>query len=265
MDGVVMVVAIVIPAKDEELTVREVARAAVAACRVLGGHVVVVADNCSDGTALEADKAGASVLELQTQSPSKAHAVRAGIKHLDAESDNVVLLDADCVGLTPLHVERLCIPVFDGKASMSVGIFDYPFPFGPLVVRVPWSTGQRAFAPGLFPIDDPRLDGYNLELLLNEAVGKCNGTTVAQVMRGLHHRSKVAKAGVRKGIPRNLAMWTAIAESANDIDRNAYKRYLARLVVMSGGRIHPPARALAVAGLVSLEAAGVVLRAWAAA
>ncbi|HEX7939335.1 MAG TPA: glycosyltransferase family 2 protein [Gemmatimonadaceae bacterium] len=62
-------------------------------------RIVVIADNCSDGTAAAARAAGAECLERSdTVHPGKPHAVAWALQHLaDGAHDAVVILDADAV------------------------------------------------------------------------------------------------------------------------------------------------------------------------
>ena len=57
--------------------------------------VLVVAHNCSDGTATLARRRGLAVLELKTESPGKSQAILAGLRHLEETYDLVGVLDAD--------------------------------------------------------------------------------------------------------------------------------------------------------------------------
>ena len=57
--------------------------------------VLVVAHNCSDGTAAVARRRGSRVLELQTQAPGKSQAILAGLAHLQRTYDLVGVVDAD--------------------------------------------------------------------------------------------------------------------------------------------------------------------------
>ena len=63
-----------------------------------GDRLCVVADNCTDATAAIAAKMGADVVTRWDQEHrAKGYAVAAGLKHLDQDSRDVVLmLDADC-------------------------------------------------------------------------------------------------------------------------------------------------------------------------
>ena len=91
--------AVLVPAHDEELGVGDVVRAALAQTRP-GDRLVVVADNCTDGTADAARAAGAEVLvRTDPERRGKGFALDFGLKHLAADPPPVVaVLDADCRG-----------------------------------------------------------------------------------------------------------------------------------------------------------------------
>jgi cellulose synthase/poly-beta-1,6-N-acetylglucosamine synthase-like glycosyltransferase len=63
-----------------------------------GDRLIVIADNCTDGTAAAAIAAGASVIERHDPDRrGKGHAIQFGLEHLDADPPEVVVLvDADC-------------------------------------------------------------------------------------------------------------------------------------------------------------------------
>jgi len=247
----------IIPARDEELTVRAVVEAAQPVARAVGGKVLVISDNCHDATAAEADKGGAEVLVLGGGGSSKSKAVVAGLELVEAKA--VCLLDADCVGLRSENVADLVQPVLDGTALMSVGTFDYG-PWSWVVESIPWSTGQRALPTDLFPVGDPRLEHYAMEILLNEAVGRRGGTTVSMTMSGVHHRSKVAKAGLAKGLLANLRMWIDIAAVSAEVDPEAYRRYADNVLVPHDGRWAPAPKAVTSLGVRALQNAGSLVR-----
>lgn len=244
---------ILVPAKDEDGTIAGVIAAAAPVAALFGGQVVVVADHCSDRTVEVASRAGAVVFERETDSPSKATAVSLGIAVLDAEV--VCLLDADCVDLSSAGVLQIVMPVLRKEATMSVASFDYG-PWSWLVESLPWSTGQRAFPSDLYPIGDDRLESYNVELLLNEAVGRVGGTTFSRTLPGLRHRSKVAKTGLLDGVRANFRMWRSIASVLDRVDKKAYERYARNVVIDFGGTRRRPAAPLVVAGVRLMSTVG---------
>jgi cellulose synthase/poly-beta-1,6-N-acetylglucosamine synthase-like glycosyltransferase len=89
--------AVLIPAHDEELGIA----ATVTALReqlAPGDRLIVIADNCSDGTAATARAAGAEVIERRdTSNRGKGFAIVFAVDHLAADPPQaVIIVDADC-------------------------------------------------------------------------------------------------------------------------------------------------------------------------
>lgn len=91
-------IAVVIPAHNEEAGVSATIRHAREG-RGAADRILVVADNCSDGTAAAARSAGAEVVERSDAARrGKGYALQAGVDFLRADPpESVVFLDADCV------------------------------------------------------------------------------------------------------------------------------------------------------------------------
>lgn len=90
--------AVLIPAHNEEQVVAHTLRPLLARAGSLGGRVLVVADNCSDGTAALCRQMGAEVVErVSPTERGKGYALQYGLDHLaQCPPDVVVVLDADC-------------------------------------------------------------------------------------------------------------------------------------------------------------------------
>ncbi len=90
-------VAVVIPAHDEEAVIGRTL-AALASHLSAQDRVLVIADNCSDGTAAVAAGHGAQVLERNDREQrGKGHALDFAVRHLaKSPPDAVVFIDADC-------------------------------------------------------------------------------------------------------------------------------------------------------------------------
>jgi cellulose synthase/poly-beta-1,6-N-acetylglucosamine synthase-like glycosyltransferase len=104
-------VAIVIPAHNEALGIAETLRSTVPQL-VAGDRLLVVADNCADGTAAVAAAAGAEVIERKDpRRKGKGYALDFGIRHLECKpSEVVIIVDADCqVGVGTIdRLARVC-------------------------------------------------------------------------------------------------------------------------------------------------------------
>ena len=208
-----LVVAAVIPAHNEAVTVGEVV--AVARAAELVDEVIVVDSASEDRTAEVATTAGAKV--VVRAEPGKGQAMRAGVSATVAEV--IVFLDADLLHLRPDHVDRLVRPVLDGSAGMTQGLFDRGPELNPLFLKaLPRLTGQRALHRDLFEsLDDDDIEGYRVEAALNARADELGITIDAFVCDGLWHRTKEEKEpdGRLVGTAKKIAMlctavWSAI-------------------------------------------------------
>ncbi|TLM99968.1 glycosyltransferase, partial [bacterium] len=135
-----MKIAAVIPAYNEEQTIGEIVRT-IRQVPVVK-DVLVVSDGSVDRTADAAAEAGARVLRLEANI-GKGGAMMAGVKNTDA--DIVLFLDADLIGLQPGHVISLLEPVVEGRAEMTIGIFESGRLATDLAQFIaPYLSGQRA-------------------------------------------------------------------------------------------------------------------------
>jgi cellulose synthase/poly-beta-1,6-N-acetylglucosamine synthase-like glycosyltransferase len=100
-------VAVLVPAHDEALIIGRTLRT-ILAQMARGDRLVVVADNCADETAALAAAAGAEVLaRSDLLRRGKGYALDFGIRHLESDAPDIVLIvDADCQ-LAPGVVDRL--------------------------------------------------------------------------------------------------------------------------------------------------------------
>jgi cellulose synthase/poly-beta-1,6-N-acetylglucosamine synthase-like glycosyltransferase len=98
--------AVLVPAHDEEDGIAA-SLATIVPQLGPGDRLVVVADNCTDGTAAAARAAGAMVLERRSDLRGKGYALAHGIDHLRADPPAaVVIIDADCA-LAPGSLDAL--------------------------------------------------------------------------------------------------------------------------------------------------------------
>lgn len=182
-------VAAVIPAtNDEAPTIGEVVAAAVASGGV--DEIIVVDNRCTAETLEVARQRGARIVRCPEL--GKGQAMAAGVEATDAGT--IVFLDADLIGLTPDHVDRL-VAALDGRVGMSMGLFDR----GPVqnlffLDLFPVLTGQRALWRELFEALEPEdYRGYKVEAALNSLCASLGVRTEAFVCDGLWHRTKEEK------------------------------------------------------------------------
>ncbi|MGH9182768.1 MAG: glycosyltransferase [Acidimicrobiales bacterium] len=221
----------VIPARDESPTVTANVTAA-RGCRFVR-EVIVVDDGSSDATAELAAAAGAKVLCRDGSTGSKALAMAEGVRATDA--DSILFVDADCTGLTASHLDEICGPFAEGRATMSVGAFDYGRFWNPMVLRWPPLSGERIVPRWVFEaVPAAKLDGYTIEVRLNEVIAEARLTTTVRTMAGVYHRTKREKLGRLEGVRRTWWMYRAIFSVMfpfGDIRWRTYWFYLRGLTV----------------------------------
>lgn len=226
-----MVIDVVIPARNEAATVAANVAAA-RSCR-FARDVVVVDDGSSDDTAALAAAAGARVLGRPGPSGSKALAMAAGVAATDAPA--ILFVDADCTGLTAEHLDGICRPFVEGRATMSIGMFDYGRFWNPVVLRCPPLSGERVVPRWVFEAVPPdKLVGYTIEIRLNEVVCERRLTTSVRTMAGVQHRTKRDKLGAGDGFRQTWSMYKALfsqMKPVGDIRWRTYWFYLRGLTI----------------------------------
>ncbi|MDP3059021.1 MAG: glycosyltransferase [bacterium] len=198
---------IVIPAFNEQMTIGQVV--AVAKSCSLVNEVVVVSDGSTDDTVAEATKAGARVLAMK-ENVGKGGAMKIGIDNTD--SDVVLFLDADLIGLTKQQVSLLLAPVLAGEVSVSIGIFAHGrimTDFAQMIT--PFLSGQRAITRKLLnEIPDFSDSGWGVEVALSRYIEENNILTAEVILDNVTQVTKEEKIGLYKGLLSRLQMYFVI-------------------------------------------------------
>jgi glycosyltransferase involved in cell wall biosynthesis len=222
---------VIMPARNEEPTVAANVSAALE-CQYVR-EVIVVDDGSTDGTSDAAREAGAKVIVREGSEGSKAHAMATGVAASDA--DAFLFVDADCTGLTGRHLDAICEPFLAKRAVMSLGTFDYGPVWNPLVLRWPPLTGERIIPRWVWDAIPPhKLDGYTIEVRINEVIAERRLPTVARTMRGVFHRTKRVKLGRWPGLLRTWDMYReliGLVWPLGDVRLRTYWFYLRGLTV----------------------------------
>jgi glycosyltransferase involved in cell wall biosynthesis len=206
-----MIVAAIIPAKNEENTICDVVEVCKAVTII--DEVIVVSDGSTDKTAYLANLAGAKVIDLP-ENIGKGGAMMVGVNNTEAEI--ILFLDADLIGLTTNHVNDLLLPVLNGEAEMTVGVFEH----GRLVtdlaqVIAPYLSGQRALKRTLLlQMSNLDVTRFGIEVALTRFAME-QGLNVRKVyLPDMSHVMKEEKLGFVKGFAARMKMYWEIAMHA---------------------------------------------------
>lgn len=107
-------ISVIIPAFNEEKTVASVVEVVKNVYYI--DEIIVVNDGSSDNTELEAKKAGATVINHNTNK-GKGEALCTG--YLEAKCDIIAFIDADIHNLTSSKVDKMLKPILLGKADIT--------------------------------------------------------------------------------------------------------------------------------------------------
>jgi glycosyltransferase involved in cell wall biosynthesis len=180
-------------------------------------EIIVVDDGSTDHTAAEAmreaDNDQRFKIVHHEKNLGKGQALFSGWQA--ASSHFLLLLDADLIGLTPMHVLALMQPVLDGRADMTLGIFRGGTWRTDLShFLTPWLTGQRCLRTELFRyISFPAADGYGFETALTVTAQKYGWRCQSVILYGVSHVPSETHRGLRRGIATRAKMYAHIVRA----------------------------------------------------
>ncbi|HOA15908.1 MAG TPA: glycosyltransferase family 2 protein [Bacillota bacterium] len=168
-------------------------------------RVLVIDDGSQDNTAEAARATGVDVLRLP-RNMGKGAAVAKGIKATDSEV--ILLMDADLVGLTEKHVNDLVVPVLNGQADMTVGMFRGGRVLTDLAQMVTtFLSGQRALKRSLFEPSELEDTEYGLETILTQIANEKSLIVKKVFLDELTQVVKEEKMGVSEGMRTRFKMY----------------------------------------------------------
>lgn len=202
-----MRVVAIIPAYNEEETLGDVIDVVRSSLYV--DEVIVISDGSTDSTAAVAFTHGAHCIELH-ENVGKGGALQAGINRADA--DVYLFLDADLIGLTTGHVEKLLAPVILYEAEMSVGVFGNGRVATDLAQKVaPYLSGQRAVRrETLQAVSDMDTCRFGVEIALTRHIKEKRISVRHVLLSNLTHRMKEEKLGLIRGFVARMKMYWEI-------------------------------------------------------
>lgn len=211
-------VAIIIPAKDEELRIARVLLAALES--KLADEIIVVSDGSTDRTADKARKfKTVKVVELK-QNLGKGGAMLEGVRATKAEI--VCFVDADLEGLRGEHIDAIIRPVLNNRCDMCLGIFRGGKYWSDMAQKIaPYISGQRAMRRELIE-GIPYLAEYRMgvEMALKDYAKRRKARILQVPLAGVSNFSKEKKMGLVKGTTQRMKMYKEIASAIVKIRKN---------------------------------------------
>ncbi len=200
-----MCVSVVVPAYNEAGRIGAVLEPIVAS--LLVDEVIVVDDGSEDGTAEEAEGFPVRVVTLP-ENRGKAAALAVGVS--EARNDTLLFLDADLVGLTTEHVNRMVRAYHDEGLDMVVGVFSDGRKNTDFAQKInPYASGQRILPRRLWERARENVEemDYGIEIALSRLASKEGWRKEYVKLEGVTHVLKEEKRGLVKGILDRLKMY----------------------------------------------------------
>ncbi len=209
-----MGISVVVPAYNEAGRISSVLRPVVASERV--DDVIVVDDGSNDGTADEARLFPVRVVELP-ENCGKAAALDQGVAI--AKNDTFMFLDADLVGLTTAHVDKLIRSYQDMNLDMAVGVFSNGRKYTDIAQKInPYASGQRILTRKHWERAKQCVDeeveevDFGIEFALSRLASKEDWAQDYIKLEGVTHVLKEEKRGFKQGVIDRLKMYGHMAK-----------------------------------------------------
>lgn len=207
----------IIPAHNEEKLIGNVITA-VKKAKEMGfiSEIIVVSDGSTDKTAEIAKKRDLDKVIILNKNIGKGGAVIKGI--ISSKYDNILMLDADLIGLTANHIKQIIEPFFHHDADMVIGYLAQDN----WQVVLPQFSGQRVFKKSSFKqiINSKKFNKsrYSFELFLHRFAAKLKLKSLYVPLSGLSHVRREVKYGNFKTFLTQAGFFTGVV--------NTYKYYL---------------------------------------
>ena len=204
-----MNISVIIPAYNEEYTIADVIKTAKNVPEI--DSIVVVSDGSTDRTVEIARSLKVEVYEMK-ENIGKGGAMKRGFEKTD--SDIILFLDADLIGLECEHIYSLINPIIENIADMTIGVFSK----GRLLTDLsqfitPYISGQRAIRRKIIDvIPDLDLLKFGVEVAINKAVKKYDYRIQTVKLYNVTQRIKEEKFGLFEGTKKRLQMYLDIVK-----------------------------------------------------
>ena len=182
-----MKVTAIVPAYNEEKTVGAVLDVLASSKKI--GRIIVVDGGSTDSTGKIIKKYKSKKLKIITMESPKGKGEAVKIATEGIKSEIILFFDADLIGLTHEHIEKLLKPVNQG-ASMVIGLRDKGNAFGNMLMPYfPLTGGERAITLEAFMQirKCPLISGWGLESVMNDYCKKKRLKVAKVRLDGMDH------------------------------------------------------------------------------
>jgi len=203
----------VVPAYNEAGRISSVLRPVIASKLV--DDVIVVDDGSDDGTADEAKLFSYVRVVKLPENRGKAAALDYGVSL--AKNDTFLFLDADLVGLTTAHVDKLIHSYQEMNLDMAVGVFANGRRNTDIAQKInPFASGQRMLTRKHWErakqyVEVEEVD-FGIEIALSRLAAKENWAKEYVKLEGVTHVLKEEKRGFKQGMIARLKMYGHMAK-----------------------------------------------------
>ena len=200
-----MGVSVVVPAYNEAGRIGAVLRPVISSPSV--DEIIVVDDGSDDGTTEEASRYPVHLICLP-ENRGKAAALDAGVS--EARNDTFLFLDADLVGLTTEHVDRLIAAHRDGDLDMAIGVFSNGRGRTDFAQKInPYASGQRVLSREVWERakENVKEMDYGIEFALSKLAAKEGWRKTHVKLDGVTHVLKEEKRGFTRGMLDRMKMY----------------------------------------------------------
>ncbi len=202
-----MSISVIIPAYNEEITIGDIIKTVKKVPEI--NSIIVVSDGSTDKTALIAGSFEVEVCNLK-ENIGKGAAIKKGFEKTN--SDILLFLDADLIGLTEDHIYSLIKPIQKNEVDMTIGVFskgrfltDLP------QILTPYLSGQRGVKREIINnLPDLDILNYGLEMAITKVVKKNNYQVQIVKLHNLTQRIKEEKYGLVEGTKKRIKMYLDI-------------------------------------------------------
>ncbi len=208
-------VAVIVPAYNEEEYIASLLY--VLRNVDLISEIIVVDDGSCDGTVNKVQDAASLDKRIRLISHSKNLGKGQAIftAFCATKAPFLLLLDADLVGLTPMHILSLIEPVINQKMDLTLGVFKGGNLLTDFSLQVtPWLTGQRCFRSGVLDeLKSNAASGDGFKTALTLAAYRNDWRIEIVALRGVWYPTSELHHSLEQGIRQRIRMYFQIARA----------------------------------------------------